>query len=436
MKISLLVIVVVTLISCNSSKDNTPLGQTGEKLVTLTLEAGTLDEDLVDSYIGDITIDTTVAYNPQKLKKEFKTLIAEINKIKPKTKDLEARKKYQLAIAEAVFTRLRVINEENIPFMEECKSIYQVTPTLHPYSYYDSLLMVLDTMLGGNMMTGYVDLSDRYAEFVRPYKVDYQYVDKAFKTSIKKAAEITKEHIKLPDSEAVTIDYVERAPWSAYNWYQGNYKSLIQLNKDADIYLNRIFDIAAHESYPGHHVYYSLREEKYYREKGYVEFSIYTLFSPVSMLAEGTAEYANKLIFPDNSKIEFLRTKLDLGKLYSEGELLRYFKILNISNKLDEVIINVAKQFLDHEISPDKAIEILMHYGLQSKSSAIRKLQFINRYRSYIINYHIGKQIIAKYLEQKAGDDNNKQWEVYKNILESPYLPNDLISQEINLTSN
>ena len=121
------------------------------------------------------------------------------------------------------------------------------------------------------MLDGEGDIRERFAKYREKFKIEYKQVNEAFQKSIQTAAQITKEHIKLPDSESVRIEYLDGAPWSAYNWYKGNYKSLIQLNKLADIYIERVFDIAAHESYPGHHVYYSLREKEYYRDKGYVE---------------------------------------------------------------------------------------------------------------------------------------------------------------------
>lgn len=428
MKSIILLILFILLLGCNSNKDNSPLGKTGEKLVILTLEAGTLDEDLVDSYIGDLTIDSSKTYTAEGLKKDFSELMSEINNIQTNNRDLNFRKKYQLAIAKAIYTRLRILNNENVKFLDECKSIYQVTPEFHSFQYYDSLLTVLDSMLDGEG-----DIRERFANYREKFKIEYKQVNEAFQKSIQTAAQITKEHIQLPDSESVRIEYLDGAPWSAYNWYKGNYKSLIQLNKLADIYIERVFDIAAHESYPGHHVYYSLREKEYYRDKGYVEFSIYPLFSPVSLLAEGTAEYANELIFPEKEKIEFLRTKISYKSKYTEQELKDYFKVLDIVNKLDEVVINISKEYLNNEISAKETISLLEKYGLESESGALRKLDFINKYRSYIINYPIGKSLITKYIKLKAGDDINKKWQVYKDILEKPYLPNDLISQIKNM---
>ena len=68
-------------------------------------------------------------------------------------------------------------------------------------------------------------------------------------------------HIKLPPAENFTVEYVTNKPWGGYNWYKGNYRSVIQVNTDLPIYVDRAIDLAAHEGYPGHHVYNALLEK-------------------------------------------------------------------------------------------------------------------------------------------------------------------------------
>ena len=87
-------------------------------------------------------------------------------------------------------------------------------------------------------------------------------------------------------------------PWSGYNWYKGRHRSVIQVNTDLPIYVDRAVDLACHEGYPGHHVYNVLLEKNLLRDRGWVEFSVYPLFSPQSLIAEGTANYGIDVAFP------------------------------------------------------------------------------------------------------------------------------------------
>ena len=82
----------------------------------------------------------------------------------------------------------------------------------------------------------------------------------------------------LPTGETFTVEYVNDKSWSGYNWYQGGFRSLIQVNTDLPIFIDRAIDLACHEGYPGHHVYNALLEKTLVRDRGWVEFSVYALF--------------------------------------------------------------------------------------------------------------------------------------------------------------
>ena len=86
-------------------------------------------------------------------------------------------------------------------------------------------------------------------------------------------------------------------PWSGYNWYKGGYYSVIQINTDLPIYIDRAVDLAAHEGYPGHHANNVLLEKNLVKGMGWLEFSVYPLFSPQSLIAEGSANYGNFFFF-------------------------------------------------------------------------------------------------------------------------------------------
>ena len=117
-------------------------------------------------------------------------------------------------------------------------------------------------------------------------------------------------HSKLPAEESFTVEYVTGKSWSGYNWYQGDYRSLIQVNIDLPIYIDRAIDLACHEGYPGHHVYNALLEKNLMRDRGWPEFTVYALFSPQSLIAEGTANYGIEVAFPNAERLAFEREVL------------------------------------------------------------------------------------------------------------------------------
>ena len=120
----------------------------------------------------------------------------------------------------------------------------------------------------------------------------------------------TLPHAELPAGESFTVEFVTNKSWSGYNWYQGNYRSLIQVNTDLPIYIDRAVDLACHEGIPGHHVYNALLEKHLMRDRGWVEASVYALFSPQSLIAEGTANYGIEVAFPGDERLAFERDVL------------------------------------------------------------------------------------------------------------------------------
>jgi len=123
------------------------------------------------------------------------------------------------------------------------------------------------------------------------------------------------------------------------------------------------------------------------------------------------------------------------AKDFTREEIKRYIDILNIFESLDEVIINISQKYLDGEIRIEKAVRILQKYGLESEVSAIRRMNFVRRYRSYIINYTLGKRFVKNYIEKNATDETSK-WNIYKELIEKPYLPDDLKKELENYSSN
>ena len=124
-----------------------------------------------------------------------------------------------------------------------------------------------------------------------------------FQAAIAAAASARWRTSTLPAEESFTVEYVTGKSWSGYNWYQGNYRSLIQVNTDLPIYIDRAIDLACHEGYPGHHVYNVLLEKHLVRDRGWVEFTVYPLFSPQSLIAEGTANYGIEVAFPPDERV-------------------------------------------------------------------------------------------------------------------------------------
>ena len=88
-----------------------------------------------------------------------------------------------------------------------------------------------------------------------------------------------------------------------------------------------------------------------------------------------------------------------------------------------------ARKFINGEIQKNAAIKLLRKYSLDSKEGAAQQLSFIKKYRSYVINYNYGLQIIMEYIEKNGGSANNpaKRWALFNWLLSNPVNPQDLL---------
>jgi len=250
-----------------------------------------------------------------------------------------------------------------------------------------------------------------------------------FGAAIAEGRRRTAEHIALPEGDAFSLEYVTQKPWSGYNWYKGNSQSLIQVNTDLPIHIDRAVDLASHEGYPGHHVYNALLEQRLVREKQWWEFSVYALFSPQSLIAEGTANFGIEMAFPAAERVAFEREVLfGLAGLPTE-ETERYYQIHAIVQKLAYAGNEAARRYLNGAITRDEAARWLTRYALMSPDRAQQRTRFFDQYRSYVINYNLGQDLVRRYVESRGGtpDKPSVRWKEFEELLSTPRVPSALL---------
>jgi hypothetical protein len=222
------------------------------------------------------------------------------------------------------------------------------------------------------------------------------------------------------------VEYVTNKSWSGYNWYQGHYRSLIQVNTDLPIFADRAIDLACHEGYPGHHVYNVLLEKTLVRDRGWPEFQVYPLFSPQSLIAEGTANFGIEVAFPPADRLTLEREVIFPAAGLDPAGASHYYTVMGLVDRLAYSGNDAARRYIDGEIDTAGATAWLERYGLYSTARAQQRVRFIDQYRSYVINYNLGKDMVAQYIDARAGGDASKRWAAFTELLSSPRLPSGL----------
>ena len=69
-----------------------------------------------------------------------------------------------------------------------------------------------------------------------------------------------------------------------------------------------------------------------------------------------------------------------------------------------------------------------MRYALSSRERSEQRVRFFERYRSYVINYNLGQDLVKQYVEKQGGtaDQPEKRWRIFTELISSPRLASGL----------
>ncbi|HVG70934.1 MAG TPA: hypothetical protein VM819_08485 [Vicinamibacterales bacterium] len=404
-----------------------------ERYVRLVLALGQHDPDYVDAYYGppDWRTEAQHAKVPlAEIDAAADDLAGDLEMITPPAtaNDLERlRHDYVTRQLASLRARVAMLGGARMKFDAESKALYDAVAPRHSDTEFEAARAELDKRLPG---TG--TLRERYDAYRARFAIPRDRLDRTFRAAIDGCRERTLKNVRLPDDESFTVEYVKDKSWSAYNWYKGNYRSVIQVNTDLPVHIDRVLVLACHEGYPGHHVNNVLLEKNFVRDRGWHELSVYPLFSPQSLIAEGTADFGVSVAFPGPDRVEFARTVLFPAAGLDASGAADYFAITDLAHVFGYARDEAARRYLDGEVDAAGTIEWLEKYALQSRPRAEQQIKFIDQYRSYVINYTYGQDLVARWVESQGGVASNPQrrWELFEPLISAPRLPSSLATPE------
>jgi hypothetical protein len=376
-----------------------PMDRVAEGYVRLVLAVGEHDSDYVDAYYGPpawkVEADSA-KLSLETIKAQASSLLTVLG-TPPRVADQLTRLRYtylqrQLESLEA---RVSELDGHRLTFDQESRALYDAVAP----SYEKGFVIPVDRL------------------------------DPVFRRAIDECRVRTRKYVSLPDDERFSVEFVAGKSWSAYNWYEGNNKSLIQVNTSLPIHIDRAIDLACHEGYPGHHVQNVLADSRLARDRGWVEWTVAPLFSPQSLIAEGSANYGIMMAFPGTERETFEHDVLYPLAGLDSSKAAQYAQVHALVQELSYADNEAARRYLNGTISGDSATHWLESYALMSPAQAKQRVGFFDQYRAYVINYNLGQDLVRRYVEAKAGRraSMRRKWEVFRDLLESPRLPSGLM---------
>jgi len=411
------------------SKAESSMDRIAESFVKLALAVGEHDSLYVDAYFGPEAWREQAKKEKmplEEIRNAATPLIAELERLDASREEepLRLRRTFLIKQLESLAARASMLEGTKLAFDEESNALYDaVAPRSDERRFRESLGRI-DSLVPPGEGT----LLDRLERFKKDLVIPKDRLDAVFAAAIAEARRRTKEHIDLPEDESFTVEYVTGQPWGAYNWYQGANRSVIQINTDFPTYIDAPIGLACHEGYPGHHVQNVLFEQGLVKDRGWIEFVVSPLFSPLSPINEGGANFGIEVAFPGESRLAFERDVLYPLAGIDTTKAEAYYAIRKLLREVHYAENEAARRYLDGEITAEEAAQYLSSNALMSLERARRLVTFFDRYRSYVITYNVGYDLVKDYVERRGGtaDRSDKRWEELRELISYPRVASEL----------
>lgn len=409
------------------------MNRIAESYVKLILALGQHDPDYVDAYYGPLEYRIDVESQGMRpladIRSEALGLISDLQIQRagtdagPEILLIRRRHDFLIRQLQSLAARADQLSGRRMTFDEESQALYDAVAPRYDEAHFQEMLEQLDATLPGKG-----PVVDQLDHFLQSFLIQRERLDVVLRAAIAECRRRTAEHVEIPPDERFEVAYVTGKPWTSYNVYRGGYRSVIQVNTDLPIYIDRAVDLASHEGYPGHHVHDMLIERSFVRGRGWPELTVHALFSPQSLIAEGAASFAIEVAFPGQERVAYEQEKLFPLAGLDPSQTERYYTVQELVRKLSHAGNEAARRYLDGEITREQAVQWMRKYALYPRDRAEQRIRFVERYRSYVINFNWGLDLVREHIQRQGGtpDDPEKRWEVFAELISSPRLPSGL----------
>jgi len=309
---------------------------------------------------------------------------------------------------------VRNLSGQQLAFVEEVESYFDITPAMTDESVFAAAHAELDRLLPGDGT-----LLDRLVAWRKRLELAPDRRLPTFELAREATRQRTRALFDLPDGEELSLHLVKDQPWSAYNWYLGNYRSRIELNTDLPTRASSAVPLLAHEAYAGHHTEHAIKEAVLYQAQGRAEHCIQLLLAPECVLSEGIADSALDVIWDRADRAAFLRDELYPAAGLPDIDVGLQMQIEQAAEALRHVSDNAALLLHREGRPPGEVQSYDERWALRTPKEAAQHMKFMQGplFRSYVFNYAMGKDLLAPLLTGPAAVAN------FRRLLSEPFTP-------------
>ena len=293
-------------------------------------------------------------------------------------------------------TTARRLAGEPIGWAEEVELCYGVRPDAVPEERFAAAHERVDGALQGDG-----PLAERFRAWADAQQVSADKLLPASHAFVRELRERTEALFGLPHGEALELEEVDNAPWSAFNYYLGGRRSRVVLNAERSVDAFFLPLLVAHEAYPGHHTEHVWKEALLVDGEGRIEETIFLVGTPQAVVSEGIAMLALEILLGDETDEIAARVFAEVGVEY-EVEASR--AVREFRDELSGLRVNAARMLHVEGRPRDEVIDYIERWGLNSRDRAASSIDFLAHptWRAYASCYTSGLELCRRYVDGDA----------------------------------
>jgi hypothetical protein len=364
---------------------------------------------IVDGYFGPADLKAQVDLEPLpapgRLRDDAAALLARVE-----AEVAEApRRRWLAAQLVALEVQARALAGDPLPYEEHVARCFEFAPRRRPETEFRAAAQALDSLLPGPGTTA-ARLQAWDARFVVPAERLPPLAD----LLVERFRDRARTLFGVPDGESLRVGVVRNQPWSGYNWYDGGFRSRVDINTDVPVRVTSLVHVLAHETYPGHHLEHAWKEADQVLGAGRLESSVLLINAPECLVSEGLADLGHRFASPPETEAELLVELFAAAGLSVAADPAEAREAAELSvamakprAALGAADVNAALMRHADGASHDEVLAYLRETGLLAADRAAQRLSFIEHplWRTYVFVYSEGEALLRRWLQVVPPDE-------------------------------
>jgi hypothetical protein len=366
----------------------------GEAYVRLALSLARHQPSLIDMWLGPAAWGDGTREPVAAIQARIADLRAAMRTVAPPADDAEqARRRYLTGQVQALAVAAGRLAGDSASFADEAAEALGTRPPARDAAGLDRVRQELSERLPGRG-----SLAERHAAFRQRHAVPAARVEAVFAEALAWCREATAPHLPLPAGERIALTASDERGWAAFSRPHDPRISDVWVSRHGGSDVAHLLQLAAHEGTPGHHAQHVLATAQLVEARGWAERALSPAFGPHRLLAEGAAEAGAELLLPLDVRTRVCAERLLGAAGQRAADAAQVVHIERLVAALDLEVAHIAADYLDAPLGTEAATTRLRDDALVLDPAGM--LAFIERQRSRVLAYPVGRRIVGAALEK------------------------------------